>query len=143
MCCKIAKEPLLDRLSDAVMALNLDSDLAHEIMEQVHKPQNALMHQKMQERLAAGMAVSVIFWVTFLLVKLWVEKDRYEISLKKALGFTTMEIKRTYFAKFTVITILAALAGIVSGHCKRTLSGAESPRDHTAFCGGCRLSLPD
>ncbi len=118
MCCKIAKEPLLDRLSDAVMALNLDSDLAHEIMEQVHKPQNALMHQKMQERLAAGagMAVSVIFWVTFLLVKLWVEKDRYEISLKKALGFTAMEIKKTYFAKFTVITILAALAGIVSGH---------------------------
>ena len=120
MFCKIAKEPLLDRLSDAVMALNLDSDLAHEIMEQVHKPQNALMHQKMQERLAAGagagMAVSVIFWVTFLLVKLWVEKDRYEISLKRALGFTTMEIKRTYFAKFTVITILADLAGIVSGH---------------------------
>lgn len=101
----------------------------------------------MQVRLAAGagagMAVSVIFWVTFLLVKLWVEKDRYEISLKKALGFTTMEIKKTYFAKFTVITILAALAGIVSGHCKRTLSGAESPRDHTAFYGGCRLSLPD
>ena len=65
---------------------------------------------------AAGMAVSVIFWVTFLLVKLWVEKDRYEISLKRALGFTAMEIKKTYFAKFTVITILAALAGIVSGH---------------------------
>lgn len=65
---------------------------------------------------AAGMAVSVIFWVTFLLVKLWVEKDRYEISLKRALGFTAMEIKKTYFAKFTVITILAALAGIVSGN---------------------------
>ena len=48
------KRPVLDRLSDAVMALNLDSDLAHEIMEQVHKPQNALMHQKMQERLLSG-----------------------------------------------------------------------------------------
>lgn len=96
MCCKIAKEPLLDRLSDAVMALNLDSDLAHEIMEQVHKPQNALMHQKMQERLAAGagMAVSVIFWVTFLLVKLWVEKDRYEISLKKPWDLRQWRSKR-------------------------------------------------
>lgn len=48
------KRPVLDRLSDAVMALNLDSDLAHEILEQVHKPQNALMHQKMQERLLNG-----------------------------------------------------------------------------------------
>lgn len=65
---------------------------------------------------AAGMAVSVIFWVTFLLVKLWIEKDRYDISLKRALGFTTMEIRKAYFVKFTVVTILAALAGIVSGH---------------------------
>lgn len=65
---------------------------------------------------AAGMAVSVVFWVTFLLVKLWIEKDRYDISLKRALGFTTMEIRKAYFFKLTVVTILAALAGIVSGH---------------------------
>ena len=58
----------------------------------------------------------MIFWVTFLLVKLWIEKDRYDISLKRALGFTTMEIRKAYFVKFTVVTILAALAGIVSGH---------------------------
>ena len=35
-------------------SLNVNNDLGHEIMEQVHKPQNALMHQKMQERLLAG-----------------------------------------------------------------------------------------
>lgn len=43
--------PLLQRLTETMMALNLDSDLGREIMNQVHKPQNALLHQKMQEGL--------------------------------------------------------------------------------------------
>lgn len=45
--------PVLQRLTQMMLALNVNSDLGHEIMEQVHKPQNALMHQKMQERLLA------------------------------------------------------------------------------------------
>lgn len=46
--------PVLERLSLSIMALNVDSSIGHEVMEQVHKPQNALMHQKMQERLLNG-----------------------------------------------------------------------------------------
>lgn len=46
--------PVLQRLTLMMVALNVDNDLGHEIMEQVHKPQNALMHQKMQERLLTG-----------------------------------------------------------------------------------------
>lgn len=46
--------PVLERLTRTVMALNVDSDTAHVIMEEVHRPQNALMHQKMQEKLLAG-----------------------------------------------------------------------------------------
>lgn len=46
--------PVLRRLTQMMLALNVNNDLGHEIMEQVHKPQNALMHQKMQERLLAG-----------------------------------------------------------------------------------------
>lgn len=46
--------PVLQRLTLMMVALNVDNNLGHEIMEQVHKPQNALMHQKMQERLLAG-----------------------------------------------------------------------------------------
>lgn len=46
--------PVLHRLTLMMMALNVNNDLGHEIMEQIHKPQNALMHQKMQERLLAG-----------------------------------------------------------------------------------------
>lgn len=46
--------PVLQRLTRMMMALNVDGNLGHEIMTQVHKPQNALMHQKMQEQLLAG-----------------------------------------------------------------------------------------
>ena len=41
--------PVLQRLTMTVMALNVENDPESEIMEQIHKPQNALMHQKMQE----------------------------------------------------------------------------------------------
>ena len=39
--------PLLDRLTGSVCALNVDSGIGEEVMNQVHKPQNALLHQKM------------------------------------------------------------------------------------------------
>lgn len=46
--------PVLERLTKAVLSLNVESELGYEIMEQVHRPQNALMHQKMQTTLLAG-----------------------------------------------------------------------------------------
>lgn len=46
--------PLLDRLTDSVRALNVDSRIGEEVLIQVHKPQNALLHQKMQERMISG-----------------------------------------------------------------------------------------
>ena len=51
---KIAKDEsvdLLERLSRTIIALNVSGDVGTEMMEQMHKPQNALMHQKVQERL--------------------------------------------------------------------------------------------
>lgn len=46
--------PVLQRLTMMIMALNVDNDLGREVMEQAHRAQNALMHQKMRERLLAG-----------------------------------------------------------------------------------------
>ena len=46
--------PLLERLTKAVLALNVDTRIGDEVMEQVHRPQNALMHQKMQQNLMTG-----------------------------------------------------------------------------------------
>lgn len=43
--------PVLKRLTLTISALNVEGPLGSEIMEQVHKPQNALLHQKMQESL--------------------------------------------------------------------------------------------
>lgn len=48
--------PVLHRLTEMMLALNVNNDLGHEIMEQVHKPQNALLHQKMQEQLLVGVS---------------------------------------------------------------------------------------
>lgn len=46
--------PLLERLTKSIMSLNVDSKIGYEVMEQVHKPQNALMHQKMQQSMLDG-----------------------------------------------------------------------------------------
>lgn len=46
--------PVLERLTKAIMALNVESKIGYEVMEQVHRPQNALMHQKMQTTLLTG-----------------------------------------------------------------------------------------
>lgn len=43
--------PLLDRLSGAFLSLNINSEAGAEVLEQIHRPQNALLHQKTQERL--------------------------------------------------------------------------------------------
>lgn len=48
------KLPFLERLTKAVMSLNVESQLGLEVMEQMHRPQNALMHQKMQKMLLSG-----------------------------------------------------------------------------------------
>ena len=46
--------PVLERLTKAILTLNVESRIGLEIMEQVHRPQNALMHQKMQSALLEG-----------------------------------------------------------------------------------------
>ena len=43
--------PVLERLTKTVIAANVDTQTGNMILEQIHKPQNALMHAKMQEKL--------------------------------------------------------------------------------------------
>ena len=45
---------MLERLTKAILPLNVESRIGVEMMEQVHRPQNALTHQKMQATLLAG-----------------------------------------------------------------------------------------
>ena len=43
--------PVLERMTQTILASNGDTKTGDMILEQMHKPQNALMHAKMQERL--------------------------------------------------------------------------------------------
>jgi AcrR family transcriptional regulator len=46
-----SSKSVLQRLMGTINALNIKSGTGTEVLEQLHKPQNALLHQKMQERL--------------------------------------------------------------------------------------------
>ncbi|QJD83257.1 TetR/AcrR family transcriptional regulator [Cohnella herbarum] len=46
--------PVVERIIRVVMALNLSGGSSKEIMEHIHKPQNALMHQKIQRVIING-----------------------------------------------------------------------------------------
>lgn len=46
--------PVVERMIRVVMALNLSGGSSKEIMEHIHKPQNALMHQKIQKVIIHG-----------------------------------------------------------------------------------------
>lgn len=41
--------PVIERLLMAITSLNVSSTVSEELMTQIHKPQNALMHQKIQK----------------------------------------------------------------------------------------------
>lgn len=43
--------PVLERLTRTILALNVEGELGTMIMEEVHRPQNALLHQKLEDRL--------------------------------------------------------------------------------------------
>lgn len=46
--------PVVERIIRVIMALNISDGSSQEIMEHIHKPQNALMHQKIQKVLING-----------------------------------------------------------------------------------------
>ena len=62
--------------------------------------------------------------VLALFLRLIVERERYAISLHKALGFTSGTVKRTYFVKGLTPAVLGIVAGITLGSlCGESLCG--------------------
>ena len=61
-------------------------------------------------------ALAVIFVVTILFMRLLVERGRAESALKKALGFTSAEIRSDYFKRGIVCTVAGILIGILGGN---------------------------
>ena len=62
-----------------------------------------------------AIAVLVIAVVVMLFMRLIVEKERYTVSLHKALGFTCMDMKRLYFFRGLIPVIMGLIAGILVG----------------------------
>lgn len=57
--------PVLHRFTMMMLALNIsDGNFGHEILKQVHKPQNALMHQKIQEKLLSEVTPLIAALIT-------------------------------------------------------------------------------
>jgi AcrR family transcriptional regulator len=48
---KVTSISIPDRIVMTIAGLNVDTEIGHEIIDEVHKTQNALMHQKMQNDL--------------------------------------------------------------------------------------------
>ena len=46
--------PVVERIIRVVISMNLSGGSSQEIMEHIHKPQNALMHQKIQKVIING-----------------------------------------------------------------------------------------
>ncbi len=55
---------IFERLTGILSCLSIKSSAGKEVMEQIHKPQNALLHQKMQERLINGVVPLIAQLIT-------------------------------------------------------------------------------
>ncbi|MCI8294097.1 MAG: FtsX-like permease family protein [Hespellia sp.] len=71
---------------------------------------------RLVSEVAFGVAVLIVSVVIVLFLRLIVEKDRNVISLYKALGFTSAELKKTYFAKGLLSVIVGIGAGLFLGN---------------------------
>lgn len=67
-------------------------------------------------RVAAFAAALVIFAVVVLFTRLLVAKDRGGISLRKAIGFTSRDIKGMYLLRYLPVVLVGILTGILSGN---------------------------
>lgn len=71
---------------------------------------------QLASRVAVGIAFGVMLLVVMLFVRLLVTKERFSVSLRKALGFTGREIKAIYYRRLLGVALLGVLLGILSGN---------------------------
>ena len=91
--------PVLQRLTMTIMTLNVNNELGLEVMQQVHKPQNALMHQKMQETLLSGVNPLITG-----LIEEGIQQDIFRTDYPAEAVEMTMLYSSTAFDSMTVYT---------------------------------------
>ena len=73
---------------------------------------------------ATGISAGILFVVTALFLRLTIEKNRYAISLKKAIGFCSRDIKRSYRIRGFLPAFFGIVTGILFGNtCGEKLCG--------------------
>ena len=71
---------------------------------------------RMAAKVTVFAAAFVMFVVVFLFTRLLVAKDRYDISLRKAIGFMGGDIRRQYLLGYLPVMLVGILVGILSGN---------------------------
>ena len=71
---------------------------------------------KMVRILAVGISLLIIFIVVILFMRLMIEKNRFNISLEKALGFNDGYISKKYFTSCFFRVMIGLAAGILLGN---------------------------
>ena len=105
----VSREQWLDEYSSAgIKAVDI-ADYVAETYGQT------LQEIKLASGVAAGTAVLIIFVVVTLFMRLIVEKNRYSVSLQKALGFTNGSIKKSYMIKGLLPALAGTAVGLLAG----------------------------
>lgn len=80
---------------------------------------------KLAAVVAGGISAGILFVVTALFLRLTIEKNRYAISLKKAIGFCSRDIKRSYRIRGFLPAFFGIVTGILFGNtCGEKLCGS-------------------
>lgn len=80
---------------------------------------------KLAAVVAGGISAGILFVVTALFLRLTIEKNRYDISLKKAIGFCSRDIKRSYRIRGFLPAFFGIVTGILFGNtCGEKLCGS-------------------
>lgn len=105
----VSKEQWLDEHNDA-------GAKAVDIAEYVAQTYGQTIREiKLASLVAAGTAVIIIFVVVTLFMRLIVERNRYSVSLHKALGFTNAGIEKSYILKGLLPAAAGTVAGLILG----------------------------
>lgn len=75
-----------------------------------------LQEIRLASKTATIIAAVIISLVVALFTRLIVEKNRYSISLQKALGFTSGSIKKSYMIKGLLPAIIGTVVGLITGN---------------------------
>ena len=110
------REKWLSKLADELSDCGINAK-AVDIQEYVTATYGQTIDEiRTAARLAVLAAVLVMMTVVVLFTRLLVAKERYDISLRKAIGFMSRDIKVTYLLRYIPVMLCGIIAGALLGN---------------------------